>query len=181
MSTSANRVCTSLDSLFIDETQHRLEYNDQYIHSRVLSIQPNSPAGESVQVFPRSRVIENMHVCVCRQMHQACQHRNNSTCRHKMQVTFIFWRRSSKVSRCKDIPNHYSNRSTAEIKLTRQIQSCARVQSGILGFCAWRYIPLNARLASPVEILISDKSRSFVQLQTQRSHCRHSCRLISHH
>ena len=61
MSTSANRACTLSDSLFIDETQHRLEHNDQYIHSRVLSIQANSPAGESVQVFPRSRVIENMH------------------------------------------------------------------------------------------------------------------------
>ena len=61
------------------------------------------------------------------------QHRNNSTPRHKMRVTFIFRHRSSKVSWCKDIRIHHSYRSTAEIKLTRQIQSCARVQSGIQG------------------------------------------------
>ena len=88
-------------------------------------------------------------------MHQACQHRNNSTPRHKMQVTFIFQHCLSKVSWCKDIPIHYSNRSTAEIKLTCQIQSCAQVQSSISGFHAWRYIPLNACLGSPVEMSLT--------------------------
>ena len=139
-------MCTSLDSLFIDKTQHHLERNNQYMHLAVLSIQVKTTPlhRESVKVFSRS---ESLRICIsvqCRQMHQACQHRNNSTPCHKMQVTFIFRHRSSKVSRCKDIPIHYSNRSKAEIKLARQILSCAQVQSGFVGYSARRFVPLNS-------------------------------------
>ena len=142
MSTIANRACTLSDSLFIDKTQHHLERNNQYMHLAVLSIQVKTTPlhGEPVKVFSRS---ESLRICIsvqCRQMHQACQHRNNSICHHflqkKYKVIFIFRHGLSKVSRCKDIPIHHSNRSTAEIKLARQILSCAQVQSGFMGYSA---------------------------------------------